>query len=100
MTPQQQINQIVTHYLIENIGEMAMQGLVQYDAELKLWRVPILCRTNRGILLAGEVQLTNQLEIQYATPLDEMLDTLQAQLTQLDRVPLSHLPAPFFIAPN
>ncbi len=100
MTTQQQISQIVTHYLIENIGEMAMQGLIQYDAKLERWRVPILCRTNRGILLAGEIQLTNRLEIQYATPLDEMLDTVQAQLKQLDRVPLSHLPAPFFVAPR
>lgn len=77
-----------------------MQGLVQYDAQMQRWRVPILCRTNRGILLAGEIQLTKRLRIAYATPLDEMVKTVNAQLKQLKRVPLTHLPHPFFAAPR
>ncbi len=92
------IHRIVIKYLIEHIGEMTMQGPPQYDEQLQRWRVPIMCRTTRGILPAGEIQLTKRLRIAFVTSREDMLQTLEAQLKQLEQLPVSPLPLALFNA--
>jgi len=77
------INDIVVSYLLENVGEMAVEGAPRYDDDKAQWVIPISCRTARGILPTGEIHLNKKLEIVYATPLDDMLQILEAQLKRL-----------------
>ncbi len=77
------INDIAVSYLLENIGEMAVEGAPRYDDVKAQWAIPISCRTPRGILPTGEIRLNKKLEIVYATPLEDMLQILEAQLKRL-----------------
>lgn len=79
----QKINDIVVPYLLENVGEMAVEGAPRFDAEKQQWIVPVSCRTERGILPAGEIHLNRRLKLVYATTRDEMLRVVQAQLERL-----------------
>lgn len=88
----EKIRRKVVAFLIGHVGDMAMQGTPSYDAQLERWRVPIYCRTARGILLGGEIQLTKRLRIDYVTPRSDMVKNVEQQLRQLEKVRLK-LPA-------
>lgn len=62
---------------------MAVEGAPRLDAAKQQWLAPVSCRTTRGILPAGEVHLDSALGIIYATPRDEMLRVVEAQLKRL-----------------
>ncbi len=91
MNVYQKIHHIVVIYLIENVGEMAMAGVPRYDEKLEQWRVPVLCRTVRGILPGGEIRMTKRLRIAFATPREEMLRNVEAQLKELEKLSISTL---------
>ncbi|GIL14952.1 MAG: hypothetical protein BroJett039_01250 [Chloroflexota bacterium] len=94
----ERIRERVVVYLIEQVGDMAVQGHPHYDKEIERWRVPVYCRTFRGTLLGGEIQLTKRLRIAFATPRQEMVRNVEAQLKQLNKVRLPNLPSAFFSA--
>ena len=89
MTVYQKINDIVVTYLLENVGEMAQEGAPRYEEESRYWIVPVACRTVRGIFPSGEIHLNERLEIIYATPLEEMVRIVQAQLKRLPFIALA-----------
>lgn len=76
----QKINDVVVPYLLENVGEMAVEGAPRFDSEKQQWVVPVSCRTARGVLPAGEIHLNRRLEVIYATTRDEMVRVIEAQL--------------------
>lgn len=84
----EKIRRKVVAYLIEHVGDMAMQGTPTYDSEIDRWRVPVYCRTARGILLGGEMHLTKRLRIDYVTPRADMVENVERQLRQLEKVRL------------
>jgi len=57
---------VVADYLISYVGEKAVAGTPHYDNIKKVWSVPILCYTTRGIFLGGKIELDERLEIIYA----------------------------------
>ncbi|MBI4710590.1 MAG: hypothetical protein HY759_05770 [Nitrospirae bacterium] len=44
----------VRKYLYENIGHMTTAGTPKYDLKENVWKVPVLCKTERGIIIVGE----------------------------------------------
>ena len=77
------VRSIVTRYVIEHVGDMAVEGSPTFDKERKVWTVPILCRTSRGILPAGKIELNEDLNIIFASPREEMGRVVEAQLKRL-----------------
>lgn len=78
-----QIRSIVTRYLIEHVGDMSLEGSPRFDEDRKVWTVPVLCRTSRGILPAGKIELDEQLDIMFVTSREEMVQVVEAQLKRL-----------------
>ncbi len=78
-----QIRQIAVEYAVMYVGDRAVEGVPSFDEQRHVWRVPILCRTSRGILLAGEMQIDEQLHIVYAPTKEELTKAVEAQLERL-----------------
>ncbi|GEM_PF-648210 len=76
----------VTDYLIVYIGEKAVSGTPHYDKAKKVWTVPILCYTTRGIFLGGKIELDEKLEIIYAPSKSEFTRVVEQQLKRLPAI--------------
>jgi len=50
----------VRKYLYENIGHLTTPGTPRFDIKTETWKVPVLCRTERGILIVGEFTLDRE----------------------------------------
>jgi len=77
---------IVTDYLIAYIGEKAVAGTPHFDAVRKVWAVPVLCYTTRGIFLGGKIELDEQLEIIYAPSKSEFTRVVEQQVRRLPAI--------------
>ncbi len=44
----------VRGYLYNNIGHLTTTGTPRFDIKEKIWKVAVLCKTERGIIIAGE----------------------------------------------
>ena len=64
----------VGEFLLENVGHMTYpgKGMTQH------WFVPIYCRTFRGDLVVGDVELDREGRILYAQSREEMIARLGA----------------------
>jgi len=78
-----EVREVVVKYLVSHVGERALADSPRFDEERKIWLVPVLCRTSRGILLAGEIQLNQNLEIVYAPSKEELTHAVEAQLKRI-----------------
>src|SRR5207302_2406736 len=77
------IMQKVKSYLIDHVGDMTAPGTPVFDATLDRWRVPILCKTEKGILLIGEVLTNSAGKVLFAPSKEEMLVILHDQVCRL-----------------
>lgn len=68
----------VRDYLLDNVGHMTFPGRASFDSATKRWFVPIRCRTNRGDVVVGDVELDAQGHIHFAPSREEMLSRLGA----------------------
>jgi hypothetical protein len=68
----------VRDYLLDNIGHMTYPGRASFDSVAQRWFVPIYCRTERGAVVVGDVELDDQGHILFAPSRDEMLTRLRA----------------------
>jgi hypothetical protein len=59
--------------------------LLRYEAR-KVWSVPVLCYTARGIFLGGKIELDEQMEIIYAPSKSEMTRVVEQQLKRLPAI--------------
>jgi hypothetical protein len=75
--------EVVADYLIAYVGEKAVAGNPHFDAERKVWSVPVLCYTKRGIFLGGKIELDERLEIIYAPSKSEFTRVVEEQLKRL-----------------
>jgi hypothetical protein len=66
----------VRDYLLDNVGHMTYPGNPSYDAATKRWFVPILCRTGRGAIVVGDVELDGDSHIVFAPSRDELVARL------------------------
>jgi hypothetical protein len=68
----------VRDYLLDNVGHMTYPGNASFDAATQRWFVPIYCRTNRGALVVGDVELDTQGHVVFAPSREEKLTRLEA----------------------
>jgi hypothetical protein len=68
----------VRDYLLDNVGHMTYPGNASFNAALQRWFVPVCCRTERGSVTIGDVELDSQGHIVFAPSRDEMVSRLGA----------------------
>lgn len=69
--------------MIDEIGNMAMPGDPKFDPTLKRWQVPVLCKTEKGVFIVGEILLNKKLDFIRIPSKEQMLKTLEAEMRQL-----------------
>lgn len=73
----------VKDYLIDEVGNMALPGSPTYDSSACVWRVPVLCKTEKGIFAVGEIQLDRDLNFVHIPSKKQMLKTLEIKMRQV-----------------
>lgn len=73
----------VRKYLYEHVGHLTTPGMVRFDLKTETWKVPVLCKTERGILVAGEFTLDNRGEFINRPTKQEMLRTIEKEISTL-----------------
>jgi hypothetical protein len=68
----------VRDYLLDNVGHMTYPGNASFDPAARRWFVPIQCRTERGAVVVGDVELDDQGRLVFAPSREEMLARLGA----------------------
>ncbi len=79
----EKIAEIIDEYLLRHIGELAVRGVMRFDENRRHWIATIMCKTPRGVLPAGKIELDENLDIVEATPRDDMSRTVEEQLRRL-----------------
>ena len=75
-----------TEYLVSYVGEKAVTGTPRFDTERKIWFVPVLFQTSRGIFLAGKIELDERFEIVFAPSKSELTRMVEVQLKRLPSI--------------
>jgi hypothetical protein len=65
-------------YLLDNVGHMTYPGNASFDPGARRWFVPIYCRTERGAVVVGDVELDAHGHLVFAPSREEMLTRLAA----------------------
>ncbi len=68
----------VRDFLLDNVGHMTYPGRASYERVSERWFVPIFCRTERGAIVVGDIELDNQGHVVFAPSREEMLLRLGA----------------------
>ena len=78
-----EIYEKVRRYLYENIGHMTTAGTPKYDVLENLWRVPVICKTERGIIVVGEFSLDKEGNFINIPTKREMLKVAELEMERL-----------------
>ncbi len=78
-----EIYEKVRKYLYENIGHMTTAGTPKYDTIENIWKVPVLCKTERGIIIVGEFHINKEGEFINIPTKEEMLKTVEMEISRL-----------------
>jgi hypothetical protein len=78
-----EIYEKVRKYLYENIGHMTTAGTPRYDIAENFWKVPVLCKTERGIIIVGEFHLDKDGNFVNIPTKKEMLKTVELAMKKL-----------------
>jgi len=70
-------------YLTDHVGELTAAGAPILDAATRRWRVPVLCKTAKGILLVGEMLFDEAGNLVAVPDRDQMLRVLNTQMVRL-----------------
>ncbi len=63
----------VRDYLLDNVGHLTYPGRASFNVAAQRWFVPIYCRTARGAVVVGDVELDPQGHLVFAPSREEML---------------------------
>ena len=47
----------VKQYLYNNMGRLTTAGTPRFDNREKIWKVPVLCKSDRGNIIVGEFHM-------------------------------------------
>jgi hypothetical protein len=78
-----EIYEKIKRYLYENIGHLTAPGTPRFDLKTEIWKVPVLCKTERGILIVGEFTLDKKGEFINIPTKQEMLKTVEIEISKL-----------------
>jgi len=73
----------VRKYLYENIGHLTTPGTPRFDIKKEIWKVPVLCKTERGILIAGEFSLSKKGDFINIPTKSEMIKTVEIEISNI-----------------
>ena len=62
----------VREFLLDNVGHMTRPGNASFDPATQRWFVPIRCRTERGDVVIGDVELDRDGHIVFAPAREEL----------------------------
>jgi hypothetical protein len=77
------IFQKVLDYLTDHVGELTAPGAAVFDAATRHWRVPVLCKTAKGILPVSEFLLDEASNFVAVPDKAQMVRVLEAQMARL-----------------
>jgi hypothetical protein len=63
-------------FLRDNVGHMTFPGNASFDPGTRHWFVPICCRTTRGAVVVGDVELDEQGHLVFAPSRVELVARL------------------------
>ena len=66
----------VREFLLDNIGHMTHPRQASFDPLSQHWFVPIYCRTSRGSVVIGDIEVDQEGSIIFAPSREEMLTRL------------------------
>jgi len=69
------VNRVRDH-LLDNVGHLTYSGNASFDLASQRWFVPIYCRTPRGAVVVGDVEVDSQGHILFAPSREELLTRL------------------------
>jgi hypothetical protein len=72
-------------FLRDNVGHMTFPGNASFDPGTQRWFVPVYCRTTRGAVVIGDVELDDQGHIVFAPSRDEFLARLAEAANSLGK---------------
>ena len=78
-----EIYEKVKKYLFENIGHLTTPGTPRFDVKNQIWKVPVLCKTDRGLLIIGEFSLDNKGNFTKIPTKQEMLKTVEMEVSDI-----------------
>ncbi len=70
-------------YLTDHVGELTGPGAPVFDAATRGWRVPVLCKSAKGILPVGEILFDETGSLVAAPDREQMLRVLKMQMARL-----------------
>lgn len=68
----------VREFLLDNVGHMTHPGTPSFDPQDQRWHVPVYCRTERGSVVVGDVELDREGHIVFAPSQEQMCARLEA----------------------
>lgn len=77
------IVQKVQDYLTDHVGELTAPGTPVFDAATRQWRVPVLCKTAKGILPVGEFLMNEAGDLVDVPDKEQMVRVLKTQMSRL-----------------
>ena len=66
----------VRNYLLDNVGHMTYPGNASFDPATQQWSVPVYCRTERGSIAIGDIELDLAGHIVFAPSREDMMTRL------------------------
>ncbi len=66
----------VRDFLLDNVGHLTYPGNPSLDRQAQHWHVPVYCRTERGGVVVGDVELDAAGHIVFAPSKEEMASRL------------------------
>ena len=75
----EEVREKARRYLYRHIGHLVTAGRPVFDQKRKVWRVPILARTDKGIFPVGELELDEQGTILVAPKKEEIVTIVKRQ---------------------
>ncbi|MFH0775366.1 MAG: hypothetical protein V2A53_07765 [bacterium] len=74
-----EIYEKVRKYLYENVGHLTTPGTPRFDLGSQIWKVSVLCKTEKGILVVGEFHLDKDGDFTNIPTKEEMLKVVEKE---------------------
>jgi hypothetical protein len=67
----------VRDYLLDNVGHMTYPGNASFNPQTQRWQAPVFCRSVRGNVVVGDVELDQAGHLVFAPSREDMLARLK-----------------------
>jgi hypothetical protein len=77
----------VRDFLLDNVGHMTRPGDASFDSASQRWFVPVSCRTPRGEVIVGNIELDREGYIVSAPSREELIARLDTAMAPASQTP-------------